>query len=55
MTYMLARDDVRTDLHPRIWEDICDSLGVGPQEEADVDAYPEMIIIRAVRTRTTHE
>lgn len=38
-TFILTRDDVRTDLHPRMWQDICDELGVTP----DPDGYPDEI------------
>lgn len=43
-TISLDRDDIRTDLHPRLWEDICDQLGIGPARGHD-DIYPESVVI----------
>lgn len=48
-TFYLNRDDIRTDLHPRLWEDICDALGIEP----DGDDYPGEIEVRAVRRPVT--
>ena len=50
-TFVLSRDDIRSDLHPRMWEDLCDALG---QEPADPrDGYPDEITIRAVQPDPT--
>ncbi len=48
-TFLLSRDDVRTELHPRMWEDICDALGIGPDTYGD---YPENIEITSTKDTT---
>lgn len=50
----LSRDDFRTNLHPNLWEDICDQLGVGPKcdcPHCDYHFYPETIEVMATRAR----
>ena len=44
---VLSRDDIRNQLHPRLWEDRCDQLGVGPKPDG---RYPEelQILTRSV-------
>lgn len=52
MTFTLTRDDVRTDLHPNLWEDLCDALGHEPKGTYATDedyraAYPDELEVKA--------
>lgn len=48
-TLYLAREDFRTDLHPRLWEEICEQFGFEPTR--DCDDYPETLELVVKKAR----
>lgn len=46
MRLVLSREDIQNHLHPRMWEDICDSLNLGPDEPHG--RYPDVIELKVV-------
>lgn len=43
-TIILSRDDFRTDLHPFIWEEMLEELGIDLPESRD--DYPDMVFVQ---------
>ena len=45
MTFILSREDVNTDVHPFLWYEILESLGIDLPD--DIDDYPDQVEIIA--------
>lgn len=52
-TIILDRADINNPFHPRMWEMLCDDLGLGPT--CDCGTYPDEIELKVASARDADE
>lgn len=48
-TIILTRDDINNPLHPTMWEQLCEELGLDPK--CDCEGWPEQIEIKVASAK----